>query len=83
MTQGSVHGLQFGTASVAQRVMARALRERPNLRVLEIEDPPGIRHSLENSRRVQIVWAQVVDSMAPPAGVEPAAYRLGGGRSIH
>jgi len=21
--------------------------------------------------------------LAPPAGVEPAAYRLGGGRSIH
>ena len=27
--------------------------------------------------------AQVSDLLAPPAGVEPAAYRLGGGRSIH
>ena len=24
-----------------------------------------------------------IDSMAPPAGVEPTTYRLGGGRSIH
>ena len=27
--------------------------------------------------------AQLVDSRAPPAGVEPTTYRLGGGRSIH
>jgi integrase len=27
--------------------------------------------------------AQVSDSLAPPAGVEPTTYRLGGGRSIH
>ena len=27
--------------------------------------------------------AQVSDLMAPPAGVEPTTYRLGGGRSIH
>ena len=27
--------------------------------------------------------AQVVDFLAPPAGVEPTTYRLGGGRSIH
>jgi Phage integrase family len=26
---------------------------------------------------------QVVDLLAPPAGVEPTTYRLGGGRSIH
>ncbi len=26
---------------------------------------------------------QVLDFMAPPAGVEPTTYRLGGGRSIH
>jgi Phage integrase family len=27
--------------------------------------------------------AQVFEKMAPPAGVEPTTYRLGGGRSIH
>jgi integrase len=27
--------------------------------------------------------AEVVDFVAPPAGVEPTTYRLGGGRSIH
>jgi hypothetical protein len=27
--------------------------------------------------------AQVYDLLAPPAGVEPTTYRLGGGRSIH
>jgi len=27
--------------------------------------------------------AQVSDLRAPPAGVEPTTYRLGGGRSIH
>ena len=27
--------------------------------------------------------AEVVDFLAPPAGVEPTTYRLGGGRSIH
>ena len=29
------------------------------------------------------IEAQVSDLMAPPAGVEPTTYRLGGGRSIH
>jgi hypothetical protein len=27
--------------------------------------------------------SQVIDFVAPPAGVEPTTYRLGGGRSIH
>ena len=27
--------------------------------------------------------SQLIDLKAPPAGVEPTTYRLGGGRSIH
>ena len=27
--------------------------------------------------------SQVFEKLAPPAGVEPTTYRLGGGRSIH
>jgi integrase len=77
------HSLQSGMASVAQRVTARALGEQPILRVVGGEKAPAVRQPLENSVDDQTVSAQGTDSMAPPAGVEPTTYRLGGGRSIH
>ena len=70
-------------ASVAERVTARALGERPVLRVLENPNPPAVRQPLENSIAEQTISVQVTDLVAPPAGVEPTTYRLGGGRSIH
>jgi integrase len=77
------HSLQSGMASVAERVTARALGEKPVLRVLENPNPPDVRQPLENSSEAQTISVQVIDSLAPPAGVEPTTYRLGGGRSIH
>ena len=41
---------------------------------------------LERMLRIHFLqhWFNLSDpSMAPPAGVEPTTYRLGGGRSIH
>jgi integrase len=77
------HSLQSGMASVAQRVTARALGEQPILRVVEGEKTPAVRQPLENSVDDQTISAQAIDCVAPPAGVEPTTYRLGGGRSIH
>jgi hypothetical protein len=77
------HCLQSGMASVAKRVTARALGEKPVLRVIENETPPADRQPLENSIEEQTISSQALESMAPPAGVEPTTYRLGGGRSIH
>jgi integrase len=77
------HSLQSGMASVAERVTARALGEQPKLRVVQSKNPRDVRRSVRRSRSEPTSPAQVVDSMAPPAGVEPTTYRLGGGRSIH
>jgi len=77
------HSLQSGMASVAERVTARALGEQPKLRVVDNKTPPDIRQPLDVLPSEPILSAQLVDSVAPPAGVEPTTYRLGGGRSIH
>ena len=77
------HSLQSGMASVIERVTARALGEKPVLRAVETQNPPDIRQPLENSVEPQTISVQALELLAPPAGVEPAAYRLGGGRSIH
>jgi hypothetical protein len=77
------HSLQSGMASVAERVTARALGEKPVLRVLENKNPRDVRQPLDVLPSKPISPVQAVDLMAPPAGVEPTTYRLGGGRSIH
>jgi len=77
------HTMQSGMASVAERVTARALGEKPVLRVIETPNRPDIRQPLDDSEAGEQISVQVIDSVAPPAGVEPTTYRLGGGRSIH
>jgi integrase len=77
------HSLQSGMASVAERVTARALGEKPVFRVVENQNPQDVRQPLENSVEGQTISLQALDLLAPPAGVEPTTYRLGGGRSIH
>jgi hypothetical protein len=77
------HSLQSGMASVAERVTARALGEQSKLRVVSTENPPAVRNPLDVLPSSADLPTQVVDLMAPPAGVEPTTYRLGGGRSIH
>jgi Phage integrase family len=77
------HSLQSGMASVAERVTARALGEQPKLRVVDNNNPRAVRRSVRRLPLEPISATQPVDSMAPPAGVEPTTYRLGGGRSIH
>ncbi len=77
------HSMQSGMASVAERVTARALGEKPVLRVIEVAAAPDVRQPLDAGKNETRIGAQVLDSVAPPAGVEPTTYRLGGGRSIH
>jgi hypothetical protein len=48
-------------------------------RVVDGENAPAVRQPLEDSVDDQIISVHVPDSMAPPAGVEPTTYRLGGG----
>lgn len=77
------HSLQLGMASVAEQVTARTLGEQPKLRVVATENPPAVRNPLDVLPSSTDSPTQPVDLMAPPAGVEPTTYRLGGGRSIH
>ncbi len=62
------HSLQSGMASVAERVTARALGEKPVLRVVETKNPPAVRQPLDDSAVASEISVQVIDSVAPPAG---------------
>jgi len=62
------HSLQSGMASAIERVTARALGEKPVLRVVETQNPPDIRQPLDNSAEPQTISVQAIELLAPPAG---------------